>query len=174
MPPTPSTSFSVIIHILIIIWNKFLYRILPAHEIKKENGRRLLRLNGFFVVFVVFILTITPAVILVWTSVTSPHSSVALIKGGVSALLSKNSRAQDAVQISAAAPTSAVSDCTRFFDALAAFYNRSLYDYMTAHGYNPSLDARRELAASVGIAGYQGTFEQNTAMLNYFCQHPLP
>jgi len=180
MPPlTPFLGLSVLAHIGIIVGHK-LFSWAWSKKTSPSEVTATIRIVGLLIVATMFTIVITVATILVRESIVERHSTISFISRQVKhLLLSENSRAEDArnaAQISAAVPIPIVSapDCARFFDALAAFHHRSLYDYMAAQGYNPSLGARRELAASIGISGYQGTSEQNVAMLNYFCQNPLP
>ena len=46
-----------------------------------------------------------------------------------------------------------------------AYTGTSIVDYLKSEGRQSSFSARKQLAGELGIAGYRGTAQQNTAML---------
>ncbi|MGE5425481.1 MAG: hypothetical protein ACM3PZ_00080 [Bacillota bacterium] len=182
MPLTPSIGLSVLVHLIVLL----VYGIRRVFGSAKRNSLKSIRIHhavinnrflGIIIPITISVVIFSGAFKLVELSVQNRYSSIHLVRQyldnlpqgpqAISSQIALQSRLdeQSVPPVAEAGKVEAAFDCTPLFNNFASEYGWSLVNYLTAKGLPQDLPFRKNLAAEVGIQGYDGSSAKNIELL---------
>lgn len=164
MPFTPFFGISLIVHIGVIVGYYALRNLVDDEKTRRIPSENLNVVISVIVIFLVFSVVAINASILIRASLYDNHSSIKFVNSQIEKAFSSHSADENLDDGVTTGNLSGV--CSSSSTALISGDEHSLVDYLKSKGLDSSFTARRGLASSLGMDGYQGTQAENVAILS--------